>query len=68
MNELRLLKIVDVDLDRKQIHIRQGKGKKDRYVILSEFIARRFQTYLHDVKPQVYLFEGLTPGEVMGER
>ncbi len=68
MNELRLLKIVDVDLDRKQIHIRQGKGKKDRYVILSEFIARRFQTYLNDVKPQVYLFEGLTPGEVMGER
>lgn len=68
MNELRMLKIVDVDLDRKQVHIRQGKGKKDRYVILSEFIAQRFQKYLNEVKPQVYLFEGLTPGEVMGER
>ena len=68
MNELRMLKIVDVDLQRKQIHIRQGKGKKDRYVILSEFIALRFQKYLDAVKPQVYLFEGLTPGDVMGER
>jgi hypothetical protein len=34
-----MLKITDVDLNRKQIHIRQGKGKKDRDVILSCFIA-----------------------------
>lgn len=68
MNELRMLKISDVDLQRKQIHIRQGKGKKDRYVILSEFIVLRFQKYLDEVKPQVYLFEGQTPSEVMGER
>ncbi|MGI6319979.1 MAG: hypothetical protein ACOXZK_05320 [Bacteroidales bacterium] len=25
MNELRMLKITDVDLQRKQVHIRQGK-------------------------------------------
>lgn len=68
MNELRMLKITDVDLHRKQIHVRQGKGKKDRYVILSELIATRFNNYLQEVKPQVYLFEGLTPCEPMGER
>ena len=68
MNELRHVKIADVDLDRKQVKIRQGKGKKDRYVILSEFIALRFEKYLDQVKPQIYLFEGLKPGEVMGER
>jgi len=68
MNELRMLKIVDVDLQRKQIHIRQGKGKKDRYVILADLIASRFQMYLNEVKPQVFLFEGQTPGHVMGER
>jgi integrase/recombinase XerD len=68
MNELRLLKISDVDLDRKQIHIRQGKGKKDRYVVLSHCIASRFQHYLEQVKPVTYLFEGLTPGQPMGER
>jgi integrase/recombinase XerD len=68
MNELRLLKISDVDLNRKQIHIRQGKGKKDRYVMLSHCIASRFQNYLEEVKPVLYLFEGLTAGEPMGER
>lgn len=68
MNELRLLKIGDVDLNRKQIHIRQGKGKRDRYVVLSNLLAQKFQQYLSEVKPQVYLFEGQTPGEPMGER
>jgi integrase/recombinase XerD len=68
MNELRMIRISDIDLDRKQIHVRMGKGKKDRYVILSKLIATKFNTYLAEVKPQVYLFEGLTPGHPMGER
>lgn len=68
MNELRLLKISDIDIHRKQIHIRQGKGKKDRYVILSSFIAQKWNFYLTQVKPAVYVFEGLTPGQPMGER
>lgn len=68
MNELRLLKIADIDLHRKQIHIRQGKGKKDRYVVLSNFIIQKLGNYLTEVNPQVYLFEGQTPREPMGER
>lgn len=68
MNELRMLKIADVDLHRKQVHIKQGKGKKDRYVVLSNYIAQSFEKYLTEVKPQVYLFEGLTPSQPMGER
>jgi len=68
MNELRLLKISDVDLDRKQIHIRLGKKRKSRYVGLSVFLAQKFQQYLKEVKPQMFLFEGQTPGEPMGER
>ena len=68
LNEVRMLKISDVDLNRKQIHIRQGKGKKDRYVVLSTFLAGKFQQYLNEIKPVTYLFEGLTPGEMMGER
>lgn len=68
MNELRLVKISDVNLERKQIHVRMGKGKKDRYVVLSDLIASRFKNYLNEVRPQIYLFEGQTPGEPMGER
>ena len=68
MNELRMLKISDVDLHRKQVHIKQGKGKKDRYVILSNYLAQSFEKYLAEVKPQIYLFEGQTPCQPMGER
>lgn len=68
MNELRLLKIADVDTHRMQIHVRQGKGKKDRYVVLAKLIADKLPLYLKEVKPKTYLFEGLTPGEPMGER
>jgi site-specific recombinase XerD len=68
MNELRLLKISDVDVHRKQVHIQLGKGRKGRYVTLSNFLIEKFEHYLSEVKPQKYLFEGQTPGEPMGER
>lgn len=68
MNELRMLKISDVDCDRMQVRVRQGKGRKDRCVILSRFIKERLPNYLNELKPQTYLFEGQTPGEPMGER
>jgi integrase/recombinase XerD len=68
MNELRMLKITEVDLQRQQIFIRRGKGRKDRYVSLAKLINQKLPLYLGEVKPKVYLFEGLTPGEPMGER
>ena len=68
MNELRLLKITDVDLERKCVHVRMGKGKKDRYVLLSTLLGRKFYEYLAACNPRVYLFEGQIPGEPMGER
>ena len=30
--EVRNIKISDIDFDRAQLHVRQGKGRKDRYV------------------------------------
>ena len=68
MNELRHIKITDLDLYRKLVYVRLGKGKKDRYVILSEYIIKSLPKYLQEVKPEIYLFEGQTPGQVMGER
>lgn len=68
MNELRLIKIADVDTQRMQIHVRLGKGKKDRYVVLSKLIANKLALYLTEANPNTYLFEGLTPGAPMGER
>ena len=68
MNELRHTKIADIDLDRMQIRVQKGKGNKDRYVVLAKSIALRLDNYLQICKPKVYLFEGLTPSQPMGER
>lgn len=68
MNELRLIKISDVDLHRRQVHIRHGKGRKQRCVTLSKLLSDKMPQYLLQVKPKQYLFEGLTPGEPMGQR
>jgi integrase/recombinase XerD len=68
MNELRLIKCADVDVLRTQVHVRMGKGKKDRYVPLARFIAEKLPLYLAQVQPKTYLFEGLSPGEPMGMR
>ena len=68
MNELRLLKLSDIDLHRSQVHIRHGKGRKQRYVGLSVLLAQKLPQYLTEVQPKLYLFEGLTPGQPMGER
>ena len=68
MNELRMIKISDVDMQREQIHIRHGKGRKQRCVSLSKLLMQKLLLYLSAVKPNVYLFEGLTPGHPMGER
>jgi len=68
MNELRLTKITDVDVQRMQVRIANGKGRKQRYVGLSIYLAKRLPVYLNEVKPTVYLFEGLTAGQPMGER
>jgi integrase/recombinase XerD len=50
MNELRMLKKSDVDLDRKQVHIRMGKGRKARYVVLADLLPCK---YFHWERPQV---------------
>lgn len=68
MNELRLIKSTDVDVQPMQVLIRNGKGRKQRYVGLSVFLAKRLSMYVNEVNPKLYLFEGLTPGGPMGER
>ena len=53
--ELCNLKITDVDLDRKMLHVRNGKGRKDRYVPLCDMLVRGISTYLIAECPIGYL-------------
>ena len=55
------LKISDIDFERKTIHIRQSKYKKDRIVPLSEVMAIGLKLYLEVEKPHIWLFNGKEP-------
>jgi len=56
--ELLNIKLQDVDLDRKMLHVREGKGRKDRYVPIGYHLARGLETYLNVERPYVWLFNG----------
>jgi site-specific recombinase XerD len=53
----------DLDEQRHMIHIRGGKGKKDRYTILSDIIVQALQRYWKEHQPREWLFEGQEAGK-----
>ena len=52
------LKLSDIDFERKTIHIRQSKYKKDRIVPLSDYMAKGLKKYISVEHPHVWLFNG----------
>lgn len=58
VSEIINLKLVDVDSSRMVISIRNGKGKKDRQVMLSERLLILLREYYRQYKPGTWLFEG----------
>lgn len=66
VSEVCALKITDIDSNRMQIKVRNSKGNKDRYVILSDTILVGLRKYIKSSKPRVYLFNGRTKGEPLG--
>ncbi len=62
LGELLNLKISDIDSTRLKIHIRQAKGKKDRYVALSEKLLPILRGYYKKYQPKDYLIEGVKGG------
>ena len=63
VSEIINMKIKNIDLDRKQVHIVSAKGKKDRYVHLPESILPLYNDYLSAYQPSDYLFEGQFGGQ-----
>ena len=60
--EMCQLKVADIDSDRMLIHIRQGKGRRDRDVPLSPKLLETLRQYWLWMKPKTYLFPGpITP-------
>lgn len=65
--EVRNIKISNLDFDRKMLHVQLGKGKKDRYVPLSDILIRGLKNYISAESPQNWLFNGKPNGRAGGD-
>ncbi len=58
LNEVLNLKVTDVDGERMILRVDQGKGRKDRNVMLSPKLLETLRTYWRQARPRVWLFPG----------
>ena len=63
VSEVARLRVEDIDSQRMVIHVRQGKGQKDRYVMLSPRLLEILRNYWKAVRPRGYLFPGTAPDQ-----
>ena len=68
VGELCQLKCSDIDFERKTIRIEQGKGKKDRIVMLSEKLIPDIKDYLQKKQPKTYFVENSETHEPLSTR
>ena len=57
-SEVISLKIGDIDSERMVIRVEQGKGRKDRYVMLSRHLLQLLRAWYKTARPQGWLFPG----------
>jgi site-specific recombinase XerD len=58
LSEVTGLLITDIDSTRMVIRVDQGKGRKDRYVMLSASLLETLRGYWRQARPKGYLFPG----------
>ena len=67
IGELINLKKSDIDSERMTVYIKGGKGKKDRYTVLSQKALELLRLYYLQYKPRDFLFEGQNGGKYSSE-
>jgi integrase/recombinase XerD len=60
LSEVTQLRPTDIDSSRMVIQVRNGKGRKDRYVMLSPRLLEVLRAYWRAVRPREFLFPGAT--------
>jgi site-specific recombinase XerD len=63
VSEATHLKVTDIDSQRMMLRVDQGKGRKDRYVMLSPRLLEVLRTYWKLARPNYWLFPGERPGQ-----
>jgi site-specific recombinase XerD len=56
VSELVRLKVSAIDSERMMVRVEQGKGKKDRYTILSQRLLSELRSYWKEHRSPTYLF------------
>ena len=68
VGEVTRLKVEDINSDRMLIHVRQSKGRKARYTLLSEKALQVLGEYGREYQPQKWLFSRQKDGNHVSER
>jgi len=68
VGEVVRLRPEDIDVERHLIRVRGGKGKKDRYTILSDIALEVIRDYYRAWRPEKYLFAGNSKGSHLSTR
>lgn len=69
VGEVVRLRLQDLDRERRTVHIRQGKGRKDRVTVLSEAADKEVEAYLKcGLADPCWLFPGQRIGRHLTER
>lgn len=58
LSECLTLKPMHIESSRMKVRVEQGKGKKDRYTVLSQRTLDTLREYYREYKPTQWLFEG----------
>ncbi len=58
LSEITHLRVSDIHSDRQVLRVEQGKGNKDRYVLLNESLLRMLRNYWQMYRPHEPLFYG----------
>jgi integrase/recombinase XerD len=66
--EVVSLKVCDIDSKRMIIRVEQGKGRKDRNVMLSPSLLQLLRAWWRAARPQGWLFPGRNPVQPMTTR
>ena len=61
VSEVAALKVCDIDSQRMMLRIEQGKGRKDRYAMLSPTLLELLRDWYRVARPQGWLFPGQNP-------
>lgn len=65
VSEVVHLQLRDIHSDRMLIRVNQGKGRKDRYTLLSHRLLEELRTYWRAYRPQPWLFSGRDPSRFL---